>query len=133
MIIERDVHRKVLASCESAPIGLKPGRSNRYSFLVHLYSSEYMSHDPHIARFMSYLSLFTFFMLILVSADNFLQMFVGWEGVGLCSYLLISFWFTRIQANKAAIKAMILNVWCLKNYIRNSLKNKYKTVFIVVY
>jgi NADH:ubiquinone oxidoreductase subunit 5 (subunit L)/multisubunit Na+/H+ antiporter MnhA subunit len=58
---------------------------------------------------MSYLSLFTFFMLILISADNFLQMFVGWEGVGLCSYLLINFWFTRIQANKAAIKAMILN------------------------
>jgi len=79
------------------------------SFLVHLYSIEYMSHDPHLARFMSYLSLFTFFMLILVSADNFVQMFVGWEGVGLCSYLLINFWFTRIQANKAAIKAMILN------------------------
>jgi len=58
---------------------------------------------------MSYLSLFTFFMLILVTADNFIQMFVGWEGVGLCSYLLINFWFTRIQANKAAIKAMILN------------------------
>jgi NADH:ubiquinone oxidoreductase subunit 5 (subunit L)/multisubunit Na+/H+ antiporter MnhA subunit len=68
-----------------------------------------MSHDPHLPRFMSYLSLFTFFMLILVTADNFLQMFVGWEGVGLCSYLLINFWFTRIQANKAAIKAMILN------------------------
>lgn len=79
------------------------------SFLVHLYSTEYMSHDPHLARFMSYLSLFTFFMLILVTADNFVQMFVGWEGVGLCSYLLINFWFTRIQANKAAIKAMILN------------------------
>ena len=79
------------------------------SFLVHLYSIEYMSHDPHLARFMSYLSLFTFFMLILVTADNFVQMFVGWEGVGLCSYLLINFWFTRIQANKAAIKAMILN------------------------
>jgi len=79
------------------------------SFLVHLYSSEYMSHDPHLPRFMSYLSLFTFFMLILVTADNFVQMFVGWEGVGLCSYLLINFWFTRIQANKAAIKAMILN------------------------
>jgi len=63
----------------------------------------------HLPRFMSYLSLFTFFMLILISADNFLQMFVGWEGVGLCSYLLINFWFTRIQANKAAIKAMILN------------------------
>ena len=58
---------------------------------------------------MSYLSLFTFFMLILVSADNFLQMFVGWEGVGLCSYLLINFWFTRLQANKAAVKAMLVN------------------------
>jgi len=79
------------------------------SFLVHLYSIEYLGHDPHLPRFMSYLSLFTFFMLILISADNFLQMFVGWEGVGLCSYLLINFWFTRIQANKAAIKAMLLN------------------------
>jgi len=79
------------------------------STLVHLYSTEYMSHDPHLPRFMSYLSLFTFFMLILVTADNFIQLFVGWEGVGLCSYLLINFWFTRIQANKAAIKAMIVN------------------------
>ena len=79
------------------------------SSIVHLYSTEYMSHDPHLPRFMSYLSLFTFFMLILVTADNFIQMFVGWEGVGLCSYLLINFWFTRIQANKAAIKAMVLN------------------------
>ena len=79
------------------------------SSLVHLYSTEYMSHDPHLSRFMSYLSLFTFFMLILVTADNFVQMFVGWEGVGLCSFLLINFWYTRIQANKAAIKAMVLN------------------------
>jgi proton-translocating NADH-quinone oxidoreductase chain L len=79
------------------------------SSLVHLYSTEYMSHDPHLPRFMSYLSLFTFFMLILVTADNFVQLFVGWEGVGLCSFLLINFWFTRIQANKAAIKAMIVN------------------------
>jgi NADH-ubiquinone oxidoreductase chain 5 len=79
------------------------------SCLVHLYSTEYMSHDPHLPRFMSYLSLFTFFMLILVTADNFVQMFVGWEGVGLCSYLLINFWFIRIQANKAAIKAMLMN------------------------
>ena len=79
------------------------------SSIVHLYSTEYMANDPHLSRFMSYLSLFTFFMLILVTADNFIQMFVGWEGVGLCSYLLINFWFTRIQANKAAIKAMILN------------------------
>jgi len=79
------------------------------STLVHFYSTEYMSHDPHLPRFMSYLSLFTFFMLILVTADNFIQLFVGWEGVGLCSYLLINFWFTRIQANKAAIKAMVVN------------------------
>jgi len=79
------------------------------SSLVHLYSIEYMAYDPHLSRFMSYLSLFTFFMLILVTADNFVQMFVGWEGVGLCSYLLINFWFTRIQANKAAIKAMVMN------------------------
>jgi NADH:ubiquinone oxidoreductase subunit 5 (subunit L)/multisubunit Na+/H+ antiporter MnhA subunit len=68
-----------------------------------------MGFDPHLSRFMAYLSMFTFFMLILISADNFLQMFVGWEGVGLCSYLLINFWFIRIQANKAAIKAMLIN------------------------
>nr|YP_011008312.1 NADH dehydrogenase subunit 5 [Ishige okamurae]WBP70213.1 NADH dehydrogenase subunit 5 [Ishige okamurae] len=79
------------------------------SSLVHLYSVEYMSEDPHIIRFLSYLSLFTFFMLVLVTSDNFIQMFVGWEGVGLSSYLLINFWFTRIQANKAAIKAMLIN------------------------
>jgi proton-translocating NADH-quinone oxidoreductase chain L len=68
-----------------------------------------MGGDPHLPRFMSYLSLFTFFMLVLVTADNFVQLFVGWEGVGLCSYLLINFWFARLQANKAAIKAMIVN------------------------
>ena len=79
------------------------------STLVHLYSSEYMKEDPHLPRFMGYLSLFTFFMLVLVSGDNFLQMFVGWEGVGVASYLLINFWFSRIQANKSAIKAMLLN------------------------
>ena len=79
------------------------------SSLVHLYSIEYMSHDPHLPRFMSYLSLFTFFMLILVSADNLVQMFLGWEGIGLASYLLINFWYTRVQANKAGIKAMIIN------------------------
>jgi NADH:ubiquinone oxidoreductase subunit 5 (subunit L)/multisubunit Na+/H+ antiporter MnhA subunit len=79
------------------------------STLVHLYSSEYMAHDPHLSRFMSYLSLFTFFMIILVTGDNFIQMFVGWEGVGFCSFLLINFWFTRLQANKAAIKAMLIN------------------------
>jgi proton-translocating NADH-quinone oxidoreductase chain L len=79
------------------------------SSLVHLYSLEYMSGDPHLSRFMSYLSLFTFFMLMLVTSDNFMQMFLGWEGVGLCSYLLINFWFTRFQANKASIKAIIVN------------------------
>jgi len=79
------------------------------SSLVHLYSTEYMEFDPHLPRFMSYLSLFTFFMLILVTANTFLQLFVGWEGVGVSSYLLINFWFTRIQANKAAIKAMLVN------------------------
>lgn len=79
------------------------------STLVHLYSTEYISEDPHLPRFISYLSLFTFFMLILITSDNFIGLFLGWEGVGLCSYLLISFWFTRIQANKAAIQAMIVN------------------------
>lgn len=79
------------------------------STLVHLYSSEYMKEDPHLQRFMSYLSLFTFFMMILITGNNFIQMFVGWEGVGLSSYLLINFWFTRIQANKSAIKAMLFN------------------------
>lgn len=81
----------------------------RVSSLVHRYSIEYMGGDPHQPRFMSYLSLFTFFMLILVTGDNRVQRFVGWEGVGLCSYLLINFWYTRIQANKAAIKAMLVN------------------------
>ncbi len=79
------------------------------SVLVHIYSMEYMRTDPHLPRFMSYLSLFTFFMLILITSDNFMQLFLGWEGVGLCSYLLINFWFTRIQANKSAIKAIIMN------------------------
>lgn len=79
------------------------------SFLVHIYSISYMAQDPHIIRFLSYLSLFTFFMLILVSADNYVQLFLGWEGVGLCSYLLVNFWFTREQANKSAMKAIIVN------------------------
>lgn len=79
------------------------------SFLVHLYSTTYMEGDPHLVRFMAYLSLFTFFMLCLVTGDNFLQLFLGWEGVGVSSYLLINFWFTRIQANKAALKAIIVN------------------------
>jgi NADH-ubiquinone oxidoreductase chain 5 len=79
------------------------------SMLVHLYSTEYMSEDPHLPRFLSYLSLFTWFMIVLVTADNYIQLFVGWEGIGLCSYLLINFWTTRIQANKSAIQAMIVN------------------------
>lgn len=79
------------------------------STIVHTYSISYMSHDPHLTRFMSYLSLFTFFMLMLISGDNFFVLFVGWEGVGLASYLLINFWFTRLQANKSAIKAMLMN------------------------
>lgn len=79
------------------------------STAVHLYSYKYMIDDPHLSRFMSFLSLFTFFMIILITGDNFIQMFVGWEGVGFCSYLLINFWFTRLQANKAAIKAMLVN------------------------
>ena len=79
------------------------------SAMVHVYSIGYMSQDPHIPRFMAYLSLFTFFMLALVTADNFVQMFFGWEGVGLCSYLLIGFWFERPSANAAAIKAFVVN------------------------
>jgi proton-translocating NADH-quinone oxidoreductase chain L len=79
------------------------------SFIVHLYSITYLSDDPYLSRFMSYLSLFTFFMILLVTSDNFVQIFVGWEGVGLCSYLLINFWYTRLLANKAALKAMIMN------------------------
>lgn len=79
------------------------------STLVHLYSLSYMEQDPHIPRFLSYLSIFTFFMIMLVTADNFVQMFFGWEGVGLASYLLINFWFTRLQASKASIKAMLVN------------------------
>lgn len=79
------------------------------STCVHLYSLSYMQGDPHLPRFLSYLSLFTFFMLILVSADNLVQMFVGWEGVALASFVLINFWHTRIQANKSAIKALLVN------------------------
>jgi NADH-ubiquinone oxidoreductase chain 5 len=79
------------------------------SSLVHIYSVSYMSHDPHNQRFFSYLSLFTFMMIILVTANNFLLMFVGWEGVGICSYLLVSFWFTRIAANQSSISALLTN------------------------
>jgi NADH-quinone oxidoreductase subunit L len=79
------------------------------SSLVHIYSIGYMSHDPHKPRFMAYLSLFTFAMLMLVTADNFIQLFFGWEGVGLCSYFLIGFWFKKEAANAAAIKAFVVN------------------------
>ena len=76
---------------------------NTVSCLVHIYSVGYMSHDPHIPRFMAYLSLFTFAMLMLVTSDNFVQMFFGWEGVGLASYLLIGFWYKKPSACAAAV------------------------------
>ena len=79
------------------------------SSIVHIYSIGYMSHDPHKPRFMAFLSLFTFAMLTLVTSDNFLQLFFGLEGVGLCSYFLIGFWFKRESANAAAIKAFLVN------------------------
>ena len=79
------------------------------SLLVHIYSIGYMSADPHIPRFFSYLSLFTFMMIVLVTANNYLIMFIGWEGVGICSYLLVSFWFTRIAANQSSISAFLTN------------------------
>ena len=106
------------------------------SCLVHIYSIGYMSHDPHNQRFFSYLSLFTFMMIILVTANNFLLMFVGWEGVVICSYLLVNFWFTRIAANQCSILALLTNrvvdcfltigmfaiLWCFGNI-------DYSTVF----
>ncbi len=79
------------------------------SAMVHVYSIGYMHHDHHVPRFMCYLSLFTFFMLTLITADNLVQMFFGWEGVGLCSYLLIGFWYHKPSANAAAIKAFVVN------------------------
>jgi NADH-quinone oxidoreductase subunit L len=82
---------------------------NGVSAMVHVYSVGYMSHDKSIPRFMAYLSLFTFFMLMLVTSDNLLQMFFGWEGVGLASYLLINFWYEKPSANNASIKAFLVN------------------------
>lgn len=79
------------------------------SSLVHIYSIGYMSGDPHQQRFFSYLSLFTFMMIVLVTGNNYLLMFVGWEGVGVCSYLLVCFWFTRIAANQSSISALLTN------------------------
>ncbi|MBE0695147.1 MAG: NADH-quinone oxidoreductase subunit L [Aquamicrobium sp.] len=82
---------------------------NTVSALVHVYSIGYMHHDPHRPRFFAYLSLFTFAMLMLVTSDNLVQMFFGWEGVGLASYLLIGFWYQKPSANAAAIKAFVVN------------------------
>ncbi len=82
---------------------------NSVSALVHVYSIGYMEQDPHRPRFFAYLSLFTFAMLMLATSDNFLQLFFGWEGVGLVSYLLIGFWYQRPSANAAAIKAFVVN------------------------
>src|SRR5215212_1460995 len=82
---------------------------NTVSSLVHLYSIGYMDEDPNRPRFFSYLSLFTFAMLMLVTADNLVQLFFGWEGVGLASYLLIGFWYQKPSANAAAIKAFVVN------------------------
>jgi len=79
------------------------------SSLVHIYSLEYMKSDPHINRFMAYLSLFTLLMLVLVSSQNIVMLFIGWEGVGVCSFLLIGFWYKRIEASKSAIKAILVN------------------------
>ncbi|MFC3676648.1 NADH-quinone oxidoreductase subunit L [Ferrovibrio xuzhouensis] len=82
---------------------------NTVSAVVHVYSVGYMSHDPHRPRFFAYLSLFTFAMLMLITADNFVQLYMGWEGVGLASYLLIGFWFKKPSASAAAIKAFVVN------------------------
>ena len=82
---------------------------NTVSAFVHLYSIGYMEEDPHRPRFFAYLSLFTFAMLMLVTADNLVQLFFGWEGVGLASYLLIGFWYHKPEANAAAIKAFVVN------------------------
>ena len=79
------------------------------TFCVLLYSIGYLYEDPHLLRFLFYISFFSAFMVILVTANNFVVLFMGWEGVGICSYLLISFWFTRIKAVKAALKAVVMN------------------------
>lgn len=79
------------------------------SICVQIFSLYYMAGDPHFTRFFVFLSLFTFCMLLLVAAEDLLQLFVGWEAVGLCSYALINFWYTRIQANKSALKAILVN------------------------
>lgn len=77
--------------------------------MVNIFSIYYMGSDPFVVRFFTYLALFTFCMLLLVTAADMMQFFIGWELVGLCSYLLINFWYTRKQANKAALKAILIN------------------------
>jgi proton-translocating NADH-quinone oxidoreductase chain L len=79
------------------------------SFCANIYSMEYMSNDPYVVRYFSYLALFTFFMLVLVTSENIVQLFIGWEGVGICSYILINFWYCRIPASKASILAILAN------------------------
>jgi len=79
------------------------------SFLVHLYSTVYIGADPRLYTFLTYLTLFTFFMVVLLVSPNYVQLFMGWEGVGLTSYLLVNFWTTRAAANKSALKALIVN------------------------
>jgi NADH-quinone oxidoreductase subunit L len=89
--------------------GVMVGMVSVVSFLIHVYSVGYMARDNSIPRFMAYLSLFTFFMLTLVTSNNFVQLYFGWEGVGLVSYLLIGFWYHKPSANAAAIKAFLVN------------------------
>lgn len=79
------------------------------STLIHLFSSDYMSADPHNPRFFAYLSMFTFWMAVLITGGNYLVLFLGWEGIGISSYLLISFWFTRVQAVKSGLLALTMN------------------------
>lgn len=86
---------------------------NTVSSVVHLYSVGYMDHDPHKERFFAYLSMFTFAMLALVTSDDLVQLFFGWEGVGLASYLLIGFWYKKPSANAAAIKASSSTAWAI--------------------
>ena len=77
------------------------------SSIVHVYSINYIAEDPHIQRFFAYLSIFTGFIVLLVAGDNYLVLFLGWEGIGVSSFLLVGFWFTRMQASKSAIKAIL--------------------------
>ncbi len=103
------------------------------SAMIHIYSVGYMHHDPGIPRFMAYLNLFTFFMLMLVTSDNLVQLFFGWEGVGFLSYLLIGFWYDRPAANAAAIKAFIVNLHTDQKsfYIKIDLKKSFQHISFI--